>query len=58
MRFLIMRAVFKQAYYDSSRLSETDIEQFGSLGISMMLEGFENNIDLQEMADLLTFLRQ
>jgi len=39
-------------------VAKTDIEQFGSMGTSMMFEGFENNISRQEMADLLAFLQQ
>ena len=39
-------------------VAKTDIEQFGSLGSSMMFEGLENTINHQEMADLLAFLQQ
>jgi putative heme-binding domain-containing protein len=37
---------------------KTEIEQFSSLGSSMMFEGFEANMNQQEMADLLAFLQQ
>jgi putative membrane-bound dehydrogenase-like protein len=35
-----------------------DITDFSSLGTSMMFEGLELNMNLQEMADLLAFLQQ
>lgn len=39
-------------------VAKKDIEQFGSMGSSMMFEGFEKKINQQEMADLLAFLQQ
>lgn len=37
---------------------KTEIEQFSSLGTSMMFEGLEANMNHKEMADLLAFLQQ
>lgn len=37
---------------------KSNIEQFTSLGTSLMVEGLEANIDPQEMANLLIFLQQ
>ena len=34
-----------------------DIDEIGSTGISLMPEGLEKNINVQEMADLLGFLK-
>ena len=39
-------------------IQKSDIEQFASLGTSMMFEGLEANISQQEMADLLAFLQE
>lgn len=39
-------------------IPKTDIEKISSLGTSLMFEGLEANMSLQEMADLLTFLQQ
>lgn len=38
-------------------IPKSKIEKTSSLGKSLMFEGFENNLSLQEMADLLTFLQ-
>ena len=35
-----------------------EIKSFSALGTSMMLEGLEANMSLQDMADLLTFLQE
>ncbi|MGB5368884.1 MAG: PVC-type heme-binding CxxCH protein [Flavobacteriaceae bacterium] len=39
-------------------IPKSNIEQFTSLGMSLMLEGLEANINPQEMANLLAFLQQ
>jgi putative heme-binding domain-containing protein len=39
-------------------ISKTDIKTFRSLGTSLMMEGLENSITHQEMADLLAFLQK
>ncbi|WP_273567638.1 DUF7133 domain-containing protein [Maribacter halichondriae] len=39
-------------------IPKSKIDQFSSLGVSMMFEGLEANINQQEMADLLAFLQQ
>jgi putative heme-binding domain-containing protein len=38
-------------------INKTDIKSFTSLGTSMMTEGLEENMTMQDMADLLTFLQ-
>ncbi len=38
-------------------IPKSSIEKISSLGKSLMFEGFEGNLSLQEMADLLTFLQ-
>ncbi len=38
-------------------IPKSNIEKISSLGKSLMFEGFEGNLSLQEMADLLTFLQ-
>lgn len=38
-------------------VSKSDIKTFQSLGTSLMMEGLENSMTLQEMADLLEFLQ-
>jgi putative membrane-bound dehydrogenase-like protein len=43
---------------DERIIPKSEIEQFSSLGTSMMLEGMEANMNHQEMADLLAFLQQ
>ena len=43
---------------DEKIIPKTEIEQFSSLGSSMMFEGLEANMTQQEMADLLAFLQQ
>jgi putative membrane-bound dehydrogenase-like protein len=39
-------------------VSKSDIKSFRSLGTSLMMEGFENALSTQEMADLLEFLQK
>ena len=39
-------------------ISKSDIKSFRSLGTSLMMEGFENALSTQEMADLLEFLQK
>ena len=41
----------------SVTISKSEIKDFSSLGTSLMMEGFENTITPQEMADLLAFLQ-
>ncbi|MGI9551634.1 MAG: hypothetical protein ACR2MT_10570, partial [Aurantibacter sp.] len=43
---------------DERIIQKSEIEQFSSLGRSMMPEGLETNMSHQEMADLLAFLQQ
>jgi len=38
-------------------INKTDIKTFNSLGTSLMMEGLENSMTPQEMADLLSFLQ-
>ena len=38
-------------------ITKDDIKTFSSLGTSLMMEGLEANMDLQELADLLAFLQ-
>ncbi|MEP7324230.1 MAG: hypothetical protein ABI761_20030, partial [Saprospiraceae bacterium] len=38
-------------------INKSDIHEFISLGKSLMMEGLENNMTIQEMADLLSFLQ-
>jgi putative membrane-bound dehydrogenase-like protein len=42
---------------DKVTINKTDIKTFNSLGTSLMMEGLENSMDQQEMADLLAFLQ-
>ena len=39
-------------------INKSEIKQFRSLGTSLMMEGFENALSIQEMADLLAFLQK
>lgn len=39
-------------------INKSDIKKFRSLGTSLMMEGFENSLSNQEMADLLEFLQK
>lgn len=38
-------------------IAKSDIKEFKSLGTSLMMEGLESSISMQEMADLLAFLQ-
>lgn len=38
-------------------LDRDQIERFHSPGVSLMPEGFEQNVDVQAMADLLSYLK-
>ena len=38
-------------------INKSDIKEFKSLGTSLMMEGLESSISMQEMADLLAFLQ-
>jgi putative heme-binding domain-containing protein len=42
---------------ESEVVNKVDVKSFRSLGTSLMMEGLENTMTLQEMADLLTFLQ-
>jgi putative heme-binding domain-containing protein len=39
-------------------INKSDIKKFRSMGTSLMMEGFENALSNQEMADLLEFLQK
>jgi hypothetical protein len=39
-------------------VNKSEIKSFRSLGTSLMMEGFENALSNQEMADLLEFLQK
>lgn len=42
---------------ESVTINKSDIKEFRSLGTSLMMEGLENSMSHQEMADLLAFLQ-
>ncbi|UBM58558.1 c-type cytochrome [Marinilongibacter aquaticus] len=43
---------------DKVTIAKQDIKSFRSLGSSLMMEGFENTLSIQEFADLLEFLQK
>ncbi|MFZ5972130.1 MAG: PVC-type heme-binding CxxCH protein [Bacteroidota bacterium] len=42
---------------EKETITKSDIKKFNSLGTSLMMEGLENSLSHQEMADLLAFLQ-
>ncbi len=42
---------------EKETIAKADIKKFNSLGTSLMMEGLESSLTLQEMADLLAFLQ-
>lgn len=48
---------FKKMGGEKVTINKTDIKTFNSLGTSLMMEGLENSMSPQEMADLLAFLQ-
>ena len=50
--------VLKMLGGQEKTIAKTELEQLSSLGISMMPEGQEANLSVQDMADLLAFLQQ
>jgi putative heme-binding domain-containing protein len=42
---------------EKENIAKSDIKKFSSLGTSLMMEGLENSLSHQEMADLLAFLQ-
>jgi putative heme-binding domain-containing protein len=48
---------FRQAENKTETLARTDIASLRSTGVSLMPEGLEQNLSLQDMADLLSFIK-
>ena len=48
----------RKAGGQETTISRQDIQSLQSLGMSAMPAGLENNIDQQEMADLLAYIRE
>ena len=49
--------VLKNSGGISTKVDKSDIKSFSSLGTSFMMEGLEQNMTHQDMADLLSFLQ-
>jgi hypothetical protein len=47
----------RQAEGKTETLSRTDIESIQSTGLSLMPEGLERDLSLQDMADLIAFIK-
>jgi putative heme-binding domain-containing protein len=49
--------ILKRGFGETDTVPRREIEKFESSGLSLMPEGLEQGIDLQQMADLLAFIR-